>query len=182
MPDDELQRLISDVTALKVFFHDETAEKIFSNNIDTWKNMGNFQFVDRVGQCFALVKTGENYWSDWVLEVDDVTKEIKAHTNAYEGKNYMIKCLRNDNVRSKIARLHKFRGWLNYTAAVICYNNRINMACIGISEDEVMAFTKEREKEVQYEGQVPNAYDYYTPDLDPDSLITLKRFNEMIEK
>ena len=59
MPEKELSQLFNRATMLRILSHDESAERIFSNNIDTWKNMGNFQFVDRVGACFAMIKNAE---------------------------------------------------------------------------------------------------------------------------
>ncbi len=61
MPIEEVQRLgeepfkdaVNEVFQAPIIRHDQTAETIFSSNIDTWKNMGNFQFVDNVGACFS---------------------------------------------------------------------------------------------------------------------------------
>ena len=38
---------------LSAITYDKTAETIFSSNIDTWKNMGNFRFINNVGNCFS---------------------------------------------------------------------------------------------------------------------------------
>ena len=43
---------LQDVIYLSILSHDKTAENIFSNNIETWKNMGNVQFIDNVGNAF----------------------------------------------------------------------------------------------------------------------------------
>ena len=43
--------------------YDKTAESIFSNDIETWKNMGNFQFIDNVGRCFSEMRYTEEYWN-----------------------------------------------------------------------------------------------------------------------
>lgn len=174
MPEDKLTRFINDVTSLNIFVHDETAENIFSNNIDTWKNMKNFQFVDHVGQCFAVIDAAEQYYADWVMEVDRATKAISANPEQYEGRNFALKCLNSDDVRSKIARIHKFRGWLRYVAEVVRYYNRENMSIIGIPEEEVKAFTDELKKEVEFNEKKPNAYDYYFPEIDPDSITTIQ--------
>ena len=175
MPDDELARFVNDVTTLRVFVHDETAENIFSNNIDTWKNMKNFQFVDQVGQCFAVIDAAEQYYADWVMEVDYATKAISANPEQYEGRDFALKCLNSDDVRSKIARIHKFRGWLRYVAEVVRYNNRMNMSYIGITEEEVKDFTNELKKEVEFEEKKPNAYDFYFLEINPDSITTIQK-------
>ena len=48
----ELLPIITKAKSIGFINYDKTTESIFSNNIDTWKNMGNFQFIDIVGTCF----------------------------------------------------------------------------------------------------------------------------------
>lgn len=36
---------VNNVTAFQNLSHDKSAENIFSNSIDTWKNLGNFEFI-----------------------------------------------------------------------------------------------------------------------------------------
>ena len=50
MPEEELNSLIDQVTSLPFMSHDKSAENIFSNNIETWKNMGNVAFISIAGQ------------------------------------------------------------------------------------------------------------------------------------
>ena len=181
IPDDDFKMMMNTVTTLTVFHHDETAEKIFSDNIDTWKNMESFQFIDNVGKTFAVINTIENYWADWVKEMENSKREIIDHPNDYEGKNIMIKCLLNDKVRSKIERIHSFRGWMEYSANLIRYNNQFNMVAIGISEEDIIAFTNERQKVIEFNERRPEPYDYYTPELNPDSLLTFKSLDEYLD-
>ena len=55
LPEKELDGLISQATYVATLNHDHTAENIFTNNIDTWKNVNNAQFIDNVGSCFSAV-------------------------------------------------------------------------------------------------------------------------------
>ena len=64
--DELLMGAYSDVINLPVISHDKTAEKIFSGNIDTWKNMGNFKFIDNVGACFASMDWMADYYNETV--------------------------------------------------------------------------------------------------------------------
>ena len=170
LPEEQLLPLIQEVTTLRLTSHDESAEKIFSSSLDTWKNMGNFQFIDNVGACFSAVNSAEQYWNSWVKEVDEASKDIFSHPEQYEGGNIAIKHIFNEEMRYKIARLHNFRGWLKYAAEVLRHTNRENMAYIGISEQEVMEFTDKCEEKIELTEQEPNAMDYYTPELDSASL------------
>lgn len=55
MPEAELSGLLDQATSLLFITYDKSAESIFSNNVETWKNMGNVQFIDLVGQCFSAM-------------------------------------------------------------------------------------------------------------------------------
>ena len=179
MPEKELSQLFNRATMLRILSHDESAERIFSNNIDTWKNMGNFQFVDRVGACFAMIKNAEKYWSDWVGETDDAIKTINANPDQYEGKTVTLKLLRDSDMRNRIRRTHNFKAWTLYIAELIRYNNRKSMVLIGITEEEVKAFTDERNADVQTDKEIPQAH--YTPGLQLDSLTTLTKLSAHLD-
>lgn len=64
MPIEEVQRLgeepfkdaVNEVFQAPIIRHDQTAETIFSSNIDTWKNMGQFPVC---GQCRGVLFTDE---------------------------------------------------------------------------------------------------------------------------
>ena len=173
MPEEVLADLVNESLKLQFLNHDRTAENIFSNNIETWKNMGNFEFIDKVGQCFASMNTVEEYWNDWANDVEAVKKEIASHPDDYVGAHKSSKFMHSDELRNRIGRVHNWRGWMKYVAATLRYHNRENQRAIGITEEELMAFTDERTKEVENPEPVPDADDYYMPKLSIDSLVTL---------
>ena len=163
--------------------HDRTAEKIFSNDISTWKNLGNSEFIDRVGDCFAAINTIEEYWNGMADDVEALVKKITTHPNEYEGATTGAKLIRNKEMRVYIANVHNSRGWLKYTAASLRQNNRYNMRAIGISEEEVMEFTDSRNWEDVSNEDAPKSDDFYTPALKPDSATGLwKDINEILLK
>ncbi len=45
LPENELNALIDQANTFPFFTYDKSAENIFSNNIETWKNMGNVEFI-----------------------------------------------------------------------------------------------------------------------------------------
>ena len=55
---------VNAVISLPQLSHDRTAENIFSNSIETWKNMGNFNFIDRVGQSFSEMNECEKTYNE----------------------------------------------------------------------------------------------------------------------
>lgn len=173
MPEEVLENMINESLKLQFINHDHTAENIFSNNIETWKNMGNFEFIDKVGQCFSSMNTVEEYWNDWINDVDALKKDISGHPDDYVGANKASKQLHSEELRNRIARVHNWRGWMKYVAATMRYHNRENMRSIGITEEALMAFTDERTRETENPETAPDANDYYMPILSIDSLVTL---------
>ena len=53
LPIETLQDLVFDAVSNNFVSFDKAAENIFSNNLETWKNLGNFQFINNVGDCFT---------------------------------------------------------------------------------------------------------------------------------
>ena len=74
--------------------HDRTAETIFSSNIDTWKNMGNFKFIDNVGTCFSQMNWMEEFYNDAVTEIVSAKNRISNNPKEYTGNSMAEKYLR----------------------------------------------------------------------------------------
>lgn len=53
IPKDTLQMFLNNFMAFQMLPIDNTAENIFSTNIDTWKNIGSSEFVELAGKCFT---------------------------------------------------------------------------------------------------------------------------------
>ena len=51
--EDTLQLFVSGILTHNFSTHDETAETIFSSNIETWKSIDNSEFIELAGNCFS---------------------------------------------------------------------------------------------------------------------------------
>jgi hypothetical protein len=51
--EDTLQMFVSGILNQHFSTHDETAETIFSSNIETWKSIDNREFIELAGDCFS---------------------------------------------------------------------------------------------------------------------------------
>ncbi|MBQ6166030.1 MAG: hypothetical protein IJK41_01140 [Muribaculaceae bacterium] len=177
IPPDEMRNPINTVVALDLLSHDKTAEGIFSNSSDTWKNLGNFQFIDNVGSCFSEMNDIEKYWNDWVNDNVSIVNDILTHLQP--GEHTQTKLLSNNKFRQTLENFHARQNWLQYVLSYCRFLNKKNMELIGISEEEVMAFTDERERHSQ--DQEPSIADFRTEQLNPDSLTTLRPMIEHID-
>lgn len=181
MPSETLQNLVIDAVSNYFVTFDKAAENIFSNNLETWKNLGNFQFINSVGDCFTRMHNIEEYWNNNVKEEEKKLDEISENPDQYPGKYICTKWLRNANVRQSMAMKHNWTCWLSYQAAHIRYTNKQNMSVMGITEKELKEFMEEYHKEIVIEEQAPVSDDFYTPMLKPESLNTLEVYQKQLD-
>lgn len=178
MPADDLDNLLGKATGLLFLTYDKSVENIFTNNIETWKNLGNVAFIDRVGQCFSAMHTIEERWNKWATQVEETVMDIKGHPEDHPGSTLPAKCLRSDKVRHNLKGIHYWKAWLSYAAATMRYHNRHNMEAIGITEQEVMDYTDKREFAAEDTDTPPDFGDFYTDPISPDSLTTLAHLDK----
>ena len=181
LPENELNSLIDQATNFLFLSRDKSAENIFSNNIETWKNMGNVQFIDKVGQCFSAMNSVEEYWNKRVNDANETILDIKDHPNNYEGSTIPIKIISSIKVQRTLKGIHYLRAYLSYVAATMRYHNRINMNSIGITEKEVMDYTDTREQEPENTDEPPDFTDFYSAPINFDSLTNFHEFDRLID-
>ena len=182
LPEKELNGLISQATNVATLNHDHTAENIFTNNIDTWKNVNNAQFIDNVGSCFSAINGVEEQFNQWVKEVPEAIHDVQVNPDQFEGSTIPMKTMHSTRMRTAMAAVHNRRCWLRYAAATLRYFNLQNMTAIGISEQEVMDFTTAREEKGENVGTPPDANSFYTNAYTLDSLTTLTHLTDRIEE
>lgn len=171
MDKEELLPIIAKAKSIGSLTYDKTTENIFSNNIDTWKNMGNFQFIDMVGSCFSLIRICEERWNGFQQELNDIFNRIAAHPDQYEGSTTWAKIARDPGMRQKMLMIHNLRKWACYEAEYLRYCNKKNMAAVNITEQELMAFMEKRQQEIVIDQPEPIYKDITIPIINPDSLL-----------
>ena len=167
-----LLSLMDEVMYIPIFVYDKTAEGIFSDDIETWKNMGNFQFIDNVGKCFSNMHTIEEEWTAFSEEMDEIRDAVLYHPEQYPGSSWGSKYLNDKVFRQILRNFHNMRCWLQNKIEKIRYHNYVNMVTIGISEQELLEFIEMREKEVEVDREKPGDI-IYTPNINPDGITTI---------
>ena len=184
LPEQELNSLIDQATNFLFLSRDKSAENIFSNNVDTWKNwkrIGNVQFIDRVGKCFSAMNMVEEYWNKRVNDVNQTILDIKDHPGNYEGNTTPTKILHTEKMRRTLSGIHYLRTYLSYVAATMRYHNRHNMDAIDITEQEVMDYTNLREQGMENPNEAPDFTDFYSDPINFDSLTTFSELDRLID-
>ena len=181
MPNEKLIELLHKAHYKQEFNYDRSAEKIFSNSIDTWKNMGNFQFIDNVGLCFSKMEFWSKILNDYIAEMNADMQNVTNHPDQYPGSTLSVKKLRDTKVRTMLRRLHNYRRWLHDCSEELRYLNRKNMAAIGISEEQLTDFIENRQREILLEEEAPSPNDFDFPFLKPNDLTTFGEYDAIVD-
>ena len=169
---DSLLSLMDELMYIPLIIYDKTTEGIFSDDIETWKNMGNFLFIDNVGKCFSDMRTIEKEWTAFSEEMDVARDAVLYHPEQYPGNSWCSKYLNDKVFRQLLRDFHNRRCWIYNQIEKIRYYNYLNMAAIGITEQELYDFIEMREKEIKVDRVKPDD-NYYTPYINPDSITTI---------
>ena len=181
LPSDQLREIINRAFVQDLITYDKSTENIFSNNIDTWKNMGNFQFIDNVGKCFSTMRLCEEMWKGNLDDIKTTTEEVaKRNADSTDKINSTIALIHDPAFRRLLQRQHRWRNWLRCSAEELRYYNRQNMAAIGISEQEVMDFLETRQKEIEVGVGAPNTEELRVTEPDSKQLDTYRRYDSII--
>ena len=186
LPAEALMPSISELMINYSVSTDKTIENIFSSNTDIWRNMGNFQFIDNVGKNYASLRAIENDWKAQMLSISTEYNSIMEHPENYPGKTIPEKVLSNKAVRIQLEAIPQSREWLKYIVFALRESNRSNMALIGISEEEVMAFTDKQSgsgdgSDSEAANQAYLRGEFAIPVLSPDSLYTMRNETHLLD-
>ena len=176
----EVRGIIKEMLSLVNFMsHDKTAENIFGNSFQTWKNMGSqhYLFIENVGACFARMNADETNWNEWVSEYETTINKVLSEMQP--GEHTLTKLLNDNGVRQKIESFHVKKTWLDFISAHNRYLNKKNMASIGIDEKEIMEYTNKRKLEILTDEEEPEQIT--TSQLKRDSLTTLRPIIQHID-
>lgn len=161
--------------------YDRAAENVFSSTLETWKNMGNFQFINNVEKCFDYMRSIADEWNRWSDEEEALENTIRGNPDIYPGKYKCSKLLRNPTMREAMELKHNKICYMRYNANYLLYMNKKNMEVIGISKEELDKFIEESQREIVIEDAKPNADDFYTSYLEPDSITTVAFFKNRLD-
>lgn len=181
LPSDQLHEIINRAFVQDLITYDKSTENIFSNNIDTWKNLGNFQFIDNVGKCFSTMRLCEEMWNGNLDDIKATTEEV-AHRNADSPDkiNSAMALMHDPTFRRLLQRQHFWRNWLRCSAEELRYLNRQNMVAIGINEQEVTDFLNARQQEINAGVEPPDDEALSVPRPDSRSLTTYRKYDTII--
>ena len=181
LPESELSMLMRTASFNFQIVYDRAAESIFSSTLETWKNMGSFQFINNVEYCFDYMRVMADEWNKWIDEDGTQEDMILKNPDQYPGKYRCTKVLRNPAMRESMGLKHNKICYMKFNANHLLYMNKKNMAVIGISDEELHNFIEESRREIVIDAPAPMVADYYTPLLSPDSITTVSTYKAHLD-
>ena len=169
------------LSAMIIINHDKTAEGIFSNSIETWKNMGNFGFIDNAGKCFASMNHIETDYNTYATSLIELQKKIMQNPDAHEGETKYSKYLHDAEYRDLLASIHMRSCYYRYLAFYMRYLNKTNLILMDITEEEMMRFLEESDNDNEFDVPVPRQLDFLTPVINADSIKITEEWFERLK-
>ncbi|MBP5342284.1 MAG: hypothetical protein J6Y52_08005 [Bacteroidales bacterium] len=152
------------------FTYDKTVENVFSNSIETWKNLGNFAFINNVGNCFATMKTIEGKYNEQLTNYVNLVENIKHNPDDYPGETPLSRYLHCEEYRILLSRYREYTTMYLYFADKIRTLNAVNMQLVDISEEEIEQFVHEYDEIARPNGPIKKMKDFLPPAINHDSL------------
>ena len=113
VPEDTLEMFVTGIFSFHYATNDETAETIFSSNIEIWKSIGNSEFIELAGNCFSgkrlMVKFQDGLYAEKNELNNTYLKTIAYAEKPIESKQEIAAAiLRSALFRSFIDKQHGF--------------------------------------------------------------------------
>ncbi len=144
--DDTLGLFVQYLMTFDTFTVDNTAENIFSTNIDTWKSIGSSAFVECVGKCFneknKMVKTNEDLERSRMQQYYNVQMTIYLCPKRCKSQLEAVKRIfKNKKICFFIKKQHQFYiGFMKTGLEALRTENRKNKKLMKVTEEELKQF------------------------------------------
>lgn len=140
--------------------NDETAAKIFSNNIETWKNVGNAMFIQKVGQLFDVINMAKQQLDAIGPQISEFYSEAMTR-NQGSPRDAKIAFLQSTGLRQLMMNARfAYGGYTNYTKDYLRYWNKKCMVMIDVTEEEINQHLAGMEQLTQDELNEPKVDNY----------------------
>ena len=167
---------VNNVTAFYTLNHDKSAENIFSNSVDTWKNIGNFDFIENIGQCFADINSIETIYETFINTSNHIRERIVKNPDAYQGNSVVSKALHDKEYRNHLTQIHSQKEYYHYLAAYLRWKNAKNLKLMNVTKEALRAFIEKTGQKQKNTEPAPEQETFRSPRINPDGLPEMKQW------
>ena len=147
--EDESQAFLEAVFTNTLLQRDKTAENIFTNDISTWRDVGNLRFISNVGECYSFINDIEKNYRIQLDRKGEITQHFMEECD-YENMTAGECVAAILDIKGAKVLIDDFTGsFVHYFERSIddlLQYNRNNMQLIGVTREEVMNFIKAANK------------------------------------
>ena len=128
---------------------DKTAENIFTNDISTWRDVGNLRFISSVGECYAFINDIEKNYRIQLDRKNEISRRFMEDFDYEKMTDGECVAAILDMKGAKFFIDDFTHGFVPYFES--CIDNLLefnsnNMALIGVTREELMEFIKAEEQ------------------------------------
>ena len=149
---DEADAFLAAVFTNVLLQRDKTAENIFTNDISTWRDVGNLRFISNVGECYSVINDIEK---NYMVELDRKSELRRRFVEEYDYKKMTGgECVAAIlDMKGAKYFIDDFTGGFvpyfeSYIDAILQFNSD-NMVLIGVTREELMEFIKAEEQMIK---------------------------------
>ena len=143
LPDDELKRYWSALTTPVMLPRDNTAENIFTRDVSTWREVGNFRFIKLVSFIYTYINDIEKNFN---VQIDRKTDNCQAflenpRLNEMSPNEQLVTFIEQKEVKHVMYDFCK--GYYPYFQSSVQYLNGYLKQCMemmDVSEEELQEF------------------------------------------
>ena len=147
--EDDTQAFFAAVFTNVLLKRDKTAENIFTNDISTWRDVGNRKFIRYVGECYSAINNLEKNYQvqlDRKMELSQRFIEEHDYEKMTDGE-CVAAILDMKGTKSFIDDFtNGFVPYFEQSIDDLLKYNSINMAVIGVTREELMEFIRAEEE------------------------------------
>ena len=147
--EDESQAFLEAVFTNTLLQRDKTAENIFTNDISTWRDVGNLWFISNVGGCYSFINDIEKNYRIQLDRKNELRQHFIEEYDYEKMTDGECVAVILDMKGAKFFIDDFTHGFVPYFES--CIDNLLefnsnNMAIIGVTREEVMEFIKAEEQ------------------------------------
>ncbi len=159
IPNDTLELFLKNLANIDISIFDNSVENIFTTNIDTWKNIGSSEFVEKAGKCFAFKKMTIDLVNESrkeKLQMRDTLMTISEYSDppVREPHEIVKRLFKSPITRPYIEKLHEYYiKWMKNAPAILKEQNTKNKELMRMTDNELEEFGDNMKKTYSSQDQ-----------------------------
>lgn len=147
--DSTMTQFVANLYKRDFWAHDNTAENIFSNNIEIWRDIEDKFFLENVGQCFSAMTLIQKLYDEYDTMIMTAYVSYKKNVEFAQSdittlRHFVQKIVEEDDTILLADMLHRYLPSLKAAVQEIKRRNTINKQLMRVTDEELDAIFREK--------------------------------------